>query len=105
MRAPTVILIFLCTQLLPEVAVFFAPTSAYSQSTSDDFKLVARYGPGYSTWRGWTCTITNDGKALQNVVYGGRGGGEPYDKTFMLPKDAVVLVQPEMEEAPVRVSE
>jgi hypothetical protein len=32
-----------------------------------DFKLVARYYPGYSSWKPWRCTITADGKVTQEV--------------------------------------
>ena len=63
------------------------PAPAGAQAVPDDFQLVARYAPGYSTWRSWKTTITADGKALQEVGRGGRGGGQPFEKKAALSKD------------------
>ncbi|MFO0969171.1 MAG: hypothetical protein U0793_26755 [Gemmataceae bacterium] len=57
-----------------------------------DFKLVAGYGPGYSSWLRWQYTISADGKVAQDIGPGGRGGGERVEKeTTISAKDVVAL--------------
>jgi hypothetical protein len=53
----------------------------------EDFKIVARYGPGYSNWLRWQYTITADGKVAQDIGPGGRGGGERSEKQTKLSKE------------------
>jgi hypothetical protein len=65
-----------------------APAPRPADMVPDDFKIVARYGPGYSDWKGWTFTITSDGKVEQKIT-GGRGGGEPMEKQATLKKEDV----------------
>jgi hypothetical protein len=71
-------------------ASFVAVASAGgSPVVPDDFKIVARYGPGYSNWLRWQYTIGADGKVVQDIGPGGRGGGERSQKQAKLSKDAV----------------
>jgi WD40 repeat protein len=80
-------------------ACLLTPASAVAQPVPEDFKMVARYGPGFSDWRSWTTSITGDGKALQKVGTGGRGGGEPSEKTASLSKDDLAALVSRVKEA------
>jgi Domain of unknown function (DUF6438) len=72
------------------VASVFAVASATgSPGAPDDFKIVARYGPGFSNWLRWQYTITADGKVAQDIGPGGRGGGERSEKQTTLSKDDI----------------
>jgi hypothetical protein len=64
----------------------------------DDFKLVALFGPGYSDLLPWKTTITADGKVLQNV-YGGRRGGKESKNEAALTKDDVAKLAGLVEKA------
>jgi hypothetical protein len=75
------------------------PAPTFAQPVPDDFKIVARYGPGYSTWRSWTTTISSDGTVLQKVGPGGRGGGEPSEKKLSLSKDDLGALLARVKEA------
>jgi hypothetical protein len=75
------------------------PAPAAAQPVPDDFKIVARYGPGFSDWRSWTTTITSDGTALQRVGPGGRGGGELSEKKSSLSKDDLKALLSRVKEA------
>jgi hypothetical protein len=69
-----------------------AASAAGAPDTPDDFKLVARYGPGLSPWLRWQYTITADGKVAQDIGPGGRGGGERSEKQTKLSKDAIAAL-------------
>jgi Domain of unknown function (DUF6438) len=64
-----------------------------------DFKIVARYGPGYSDWHSWQVTITADGKVTQHIGKGGRGGGEESDKEAKLSKDDLAALAGKVKDA------
>jgi hypothetical protein len=74
--------------------------AADAQPVPDDFKIVARYSPGFSNWRSWTTTIGADGKTLQKVGPGGRGGGgEPAEKKTELSKEDLGALLSRVKEA------
>jgi hypothetical protein len=60
-----------------------------SPRAPDDFKIVARYAPGYSNWLGWRYTITADGNVAQDIGPGGRGGGERSTKQTKLSRNDI----------------
>jgi hypothetical protein len=68
-------------------AFLVTPAPVVAQPIPGDFKITARYAPGFSSWRSWTTTINADGKVLQKIGRGGRGGGEPSEKKSTLSKD------------------
>ena len=53
----------LCAGLRPRTA---APQD--KQPIPSDFKIVARYVRGYSSWKSWETTITSDGKVVQEIL-------------------------------------
>ncbi len=64
----------------------------------EDFKIVARFGPGYSDWLPWETTVTTDGKAVLDVRRG-RSGGEPVQKESTLKKEDVAALFTKVKEA------
>jgi Domain of unknown function (DUF6438) len=64
-----------------------------------DFQIVATYGPGYSNWLSWKYSITADGKVVQDIGKGGRGGGEPSQKETTLKKEEVAALFAKVKEA------
>ncbi len=74
------------------------PAPVTAQPVPAEFKVVARYAPGFSDWRSWTTTITGDGAALQKIGRGGRGGGEPSEKKSSLTKDDLKALRTRIEE-------
>src|SRR5262245_47943833 len=80
-------------------ACLAAPAPRPADLIPDDFKIVARYGPGYSDWKGWTFTFTADGKVSQAIGRGGRGGGDPSEKQSTLKKEDVAELLAKVKEA------
>jgi hypothetical protein len=78
------------------VAVAFA---ADPPAVPDDFKLMARFAPGYSNWLSWRYTITADGKVAQVIGPGGRGGGERTEKEDKITKEDVVAIVAKVKDA------
>src|SRR5947208_10488674 len=58
--------------------------SAETDHVPNDFKLSARYSPGYSNWKPWKAAITADGKVSQEIQAGRSGKEGPSQKTFTL---------------------
>src|SRR5215831_1701625 len=54
-----------------------------------DFKLVAHYGPGLSSWYQWKVTITGDGKTLQETYTHADNKERILSKTFSLTKEDI----------------
>src|SRR2546423_1338634 len=98
MLTPRMIAVLVVLPTLAAVAIVLTPTAADAQAVPDDFKIVAQFGPGYSNLKPWKCTITGDGKVLQEVS-GGRGGGEPYEKKFTLTKEEINSLSAKIKEA------
>jgi hypothetical protein len=67
----------------------FAASAPGSPRAPDDFRIVARYAPGYSNWLRWQYTITADGKVAQDIGPGGRSGGERSEQQTKLSKDDI----------------
>jgi hypothetical protein len=82
MRIPTVFGLLL---ILGLGAIGFTNLASGCQ-VPDDFKVVATYSAGFSTWKQWETTITDDGKAVQKIQPG-RNGGRDEQKTSMLSPD------------------
>jgi hypothetical protein len=76
-----------------------AAPAADPPEVPDDFRIVARYGPGYSNWLRWEYTITADGKVTQDIGPGGRGGGERSTKETKLSKDDIGALYSKVKEA------
>jgi hypothetical protein len=57
-----------------------------------DFKLVARYRPGFSDSRPWEYTITADGKVVQEIGRGGNGTEKPQKQNKLSQEDLGALV-------------
>src|SRR2546421_5244437 len=49
-----------------------------------DFKLSARYAPGYSNWKPWKVVIAADGKVLQEIQVARSGKDGSSQKTSVL---------------------
>jgi hypothetical protein len=76
-----------------------AASAADPPEVPEDFRIVARYGPGYSNWLQWEYMITADGKVTQDIGPGGRGGGERSTKETKLSKDDIGALYSKVKEA------
>jgi hypothetical protein len=84
--------LFAVSGLLGSLVALASASAADPPAVPDDFKLVAKYAPGYSNWRSWETTVTADGKVAHHIGRGGRGGGEPMDKDAKLTKEDVAAI-------------
>jgi hypothetical protein len=81
------------------VACLFTIAPAKGASgTPDDFKIVARFEPGFINWLRWQDTITADGKVVQDIGPG-RRGGERSEKQTELSKDDIAALVAKVKEA------
>ena len=86
--------------LLVLLACSSAAPAADPPAVPDDFKMVVRFGPGYSDWLSWRYTITADGKVAQEIGPGGRGNPpERTEKETKLKKDEVAALFAKVKEA------
>jgi hypothetical protein len=85
--------------LLAGLLTMTAAPAAEPPAVPDDFKIVARYAPGFSNWLAWQYAITADGKVVQDIGPGGRGGGERSRKETTLSKDDVAALYARVKEA------
>lgn len=63
-----------------------------------DFKIVARYQPGLSSWVGWHDTIAADGKVIQATT-GGRASPKASEKQLNLSKDEIASLLAKVKES------
>jgi len=61
-----------------------AGPSAETTPIPTDFRLSARYSPGYSNWKPWTTVVTADGKVSQDIQPSPTSAGGSTRKTFVL---------------------
>ena len=74
------------TLMILGIATMMFASVVAAKEVPDDFKLVAKYSAGFSVWKQWETTITADGKAIQKITPG-RKGGENSKKEEKLSKD------------------
>ncbi len=63
-----------------------------------DFKIVADYSAGYSSWKSWNYTINADGSVVQKTLPS-RGSAENSTKQTKLTKDDIEVVWSKVREA------
>src|SRR5215470_17395940 len=68
--------------------------AAEADSIPGDFRVCARYGPGFSDWKPWKVTIFADGKALQEVYPSRLGKEATTEKT----EKTTTLTVPQLQE-------
>jgi hypothetical protein len=83
------------------IVVFSCGTnrSADPPAIPADFKVVARYQPGLSSWHGWQDSIMADGKAAQVTTPGRNTGGKPTEKELNLSKDEIASLLAKVKES------
>jgi hypothetical protein len=77
-------LAFACLLLGLACSPPMAGPSADTTPVPTDFKLSARYSPGYSNWKPWSAVITADGKVWQDIQLSRNGKDRPIQKPFLL---------------------
>src|SRR5262249_27249677 len=79
--------------LAPLLATLTDSNSALAEETNvpSDFKVVAEYGAGYSTWKSWKATIGNDGKVAQEIYTFSKGEKVERKNYALSNKDLVTL--------------
>ena len=66
------------------------PGNVFASSVvPDNFKVIAHYAPGYSDWKPWEATITQDGKVSQTTYIFGDNENTEIIKTFSLSEHAL----------------
>src|SRR5262249_20678190 len=96
MRYPKIIAML---GLLSGLLALVAAPAPDAPAVPDDFKVVARFSPGYSNWLRWQYTITADGKVAQDIGPGGGGGGERSQKETKLSKDNIAALFTKVKQA------
>jgi hypothetical protein len=86
-----------CSALLAALITATA-TAAEPQPVPNDFKIVVRYGPGYSNWLSWQDTITADGKVIQDIGPS-RSSDERSRKEAQLTKEDVAALYAQVRKA------
>jgi len=76
-------------------------SAANPPAVPGDFRIMAKLGTGYSNWLAWQTTISADGKVVQHIGKGGRGGGggEPMDKEAKLAQEDVTALFAKVKDA------
>ncbi len=65
---------------------------AEAQQVPDNFKIIAKYYAGYSVWKQWETAITSDGRVVQDIHPGRKGGEDSTSKTMLTQEDLKELV-------------
>ena len=91
--------LLICLQLLLGFPILQVQVFADSNTVLNDFKIVAKYKPGYSDWKPWKVTITGDGNVIQETYVFDDKDEKTTLKSYSLSRDDLKEIITEIKES------